>query len=104
MSSATPDALTHLLVRARAGDRAAASEVFSRLNGKLRAIANRLFAGELPGSTLQPTILVNEAWLKMQERDGGLNVPDLQSRGQFCAMAARVMREILVDHARGKRA
>jgi hypothetical protein len=52
MPSSTPDALTHLLARARAGDRAAASEVFSRLNGELREIAERLFAGELPGNTL----------------------------------------------------
>jgi RNA polymerase sigma factor (TIGR02999 family) len=104
MSAASSHALTQLLARARAGDREAASEVFCRLNGELRAIAERLFAGEHPGSTLQPTVLVNEAWMKMQEGEGGLKVPDVLSRGQFCAVAARVMREILVEHARAKRA
>src|SRR5260370_37638798 len=73
MSSPAPEKVTHLLARAREGDRAAASEAYNRLNGELREIARRLFAGELPGSTLQPTVLVNEAWLKLHERDGRLN-------------------------------
>lgn len=104
MSAPTPDKVTHLLALARDGDRAAASEVFARLNRELRAIASRLFARENPGSTLQPTVLVNEAWLKLRGADGRLDVPDLTSRAHFCALAARVMREILVDHAREKKA
>jgi RNA polymerase sigma factor (TIGR02999 family) len=70
------------------------------VNQELRQIANRLFAAERPGHTLQPTAVVNEAWLKMRGLDGGLNLPDLQSRGHFYAIAARVMRQILVDYAR----
>jgi RNA polymerase sigma factor (TIGR02999 family) len=96
--------LTSLLARARDGDHAAASEVFTRLHGELRKIANRLFAGERQGNTLQPTAIVNEAWLKLMGRDGQLDVPDLNSRTQFCAVAARAMRQILVDHARGRAA
>ena len=104
MSSSISAELTNLLARARDGDRAAAAEVFTRLNGELREIAKRLFAGESPGNTLQPTAMVNEAWVKMQGPDGRLNVPDLESRTHFCAIAAKVMDQILVEHARRKKA
>ena len=104
MPSPAPDQVTHLLARAREGDPAAAAEAYDRLNAELREMAHRLFARELSGGTLQPTVLVNEAWLKMRSPDGQLAVPDLESRSAFIALAARVMRQILVDHAREKRA
>ncbi|MBI3409320.1 MAG: sigma-70 family RNA polymerase sigma factor [Planctomycetes bacterium] len=69
----------------------------------LHLIDRQLFAGESPGSTLQPTALVNEAWLKMRGSDGRLNVPDLEGRTHFYAIAVKVMRQILVDHARTKK-
>lgn len=102
MSSPTADKVTQLLAQARQGDPVAASEAYNCLNAELREMARRLFARELSGNTLQPTVLVNEAWLKMRSPDGGLDVPDLESRSDFLALAAHVMRQILVDHAREK--
>ncbi|MEM1413380.1 MAG: ECF-type sigma factor [Myxococcota bacterium] len=65
----------------------------------LRAIAGRYLKGR-PGHTLQPTALVNEAYLKLEKREAG----GFESREHFMAVAARVMRHILVDHARRKNA
>jgi RNA polymerase sigma factor (TIGR02999 family) len=102
MSSSASGELTRLLASARAeGPDAsdAASEVFGRLNDELRSTARRLLDAEPQGTTLQPTVLVNEAWLKMQG-DGRLNLPAGTNRGQFLCLAAVIMREILVDYAR----
>lgn len=65
----------------------------------LRVIARHRLSTENPGHTLQPTALVNEAYLKMVKNTSlaGLN------RGQFLAAAAEAMRRILIDHARTKR-
>jgi RNA polymerase sigma factor (TIGR02999 family) len=63
----------------------------------LRAIAGRYLQRQ-PGHTLQPTALVNEAYLKLGKRDSG----SFESREHFMASAARTMRSILVDHARSK--
>jgi len=66
----------------------------------LRRIAGYLFRGERVGHTLQPTALVNEAYTKL---DGAAKI-DWKSRAHFLAVAARAMRQILVDYARrGKR-
>ena len=63
----------------------------------LRAIAGRYLHGRA-GHTLQPTALVNEAFIKLDKKDSAL----FESREHFMAIAARAMRDILVDHARGK--
>lgn len=69
------------------------------LYGELRKIAGAAMAGQSPAHTLQPTAIVHEAWLRLSRaRD-----LDLSDRRRFLALAARVMRQILVDHARGKR-
>lgn len=104
MSSSISDGLTELLRRARQGDSAAASEAFARVYEELHGMAERLFSRESPGHTLQPTVIVHEIWLKMRGPDGGLKLPMLESRAQFFIIAANAMRQILVDHARGKRA
>lgn len=65
----------------------------------MRAIAGRYLQGR-PGHTLQPTALVNEAYLKLDKRQ----TDAFESREHFMAVAARVMRDILVDHARRKSA
>ncbi len=65
---------------------------------QLRQIAQHQMVGERGGHTLQPTALVNEAFVKLVGRDNG----DLVSKGHFFAAAAEAMRRILVDHARGK--
>lgn len=65
---------------------------------ELRALAAALLRHERPDHTLQPTALVNEAWLKLC---AGAN-RGWQDRGHFFAVASRAMRQILVDHARGR--
>ncbi len=73
-----------------------AEELFPRLYGELREIADRLLRIEAVGHTLQPTALVHEAWFKL----AGPNAPRPVDRVHFLAIAARAMRQILVDHAR----
>jgi len=66
---------------------------------EMRALAGRYLAGRF-GHTLQPTALVNEAYIKLNRRETGA----FESREHFLAVAARAMRQILVDHARRKAA
>lgn len=67
---------------------------------ELRAIAARHLGSERPGHTLQPTALVNEAYLRLR----GLNGVPWHDRTHFFAIASRIMRRLLVDHARAKMA
>lgn len=64
--------------------------------GELRAIAAKHLRSERPGHTLQPTALVNEAYLRLR----GLGDVPWHDRAHFFAIASRVMRRVLVDHAR----
>jgi RNA polymerase sigma factor (TIGR02999 family) len=68
------------------------------VHDELRRLARRQMAGERPGHTLQPTALVNEAYLRL----ANLKQMQWQDRVHFFAMAARVMRRILVDVARSR--
>ena len=68
--------------------------------GELRQLAAAYLRGERQGHTLQPTGLVHEAYLRLVDQ----STPDWQSRSHFYGVAARVMRQVLVDHARRKRA
>jgi RNA polymerase sigma factor (TIGR02999 family) len=68
--------------------------------GELRQLAAGYLRGERQGHTLQPTALVHEAYLRLVDQ----SAPDWQSRSHFYGVAARVMRQILVDHARRKQA
>lgn len=88
--------ITDLLARAGAGDRAAAEDVARAVQGELRVLAAHYLARERSDHTLQPTALVNEAYLKLlgQERVTWKN------RAHFFGIAANIMRRILVDHAR----
>jgi RNA polymerase sigma factor (TIGR02999 family) len=70
----------------------------AELYGELRKIARAALAGQIGQHTLQPTALVHEAWLRLSQL-GSLRSED---RHQFLALAARTMRHVLVDHARGK--
>jgi RNA polymerase sigma factor (TIGR02999 family) len=65
---------------------------------ELRRLAARYLAGERPGHTLQPTALVHEAYIKLVD----LTRVDWQGRTHFFAVGARVMRNLLIDHARGR--
>jgi len=77
------------------------SNLTATLLAELRAIAARELAGESAGHTLEPTALVNEAWLKLF-RNGHAGGWD--SRTHFVGAAARAMRQVLVDHAKSRRA
>ncbi|MBI5363898.1 MAG: sigma-70 family RNA polymerase sigma factor [Planctomycetes bacterium] len=98
MHSSNPGDITLLLSRARSNDARAAEELFQRLYGELRALAGAAMQRDRAGHTLQPTAIVHEAWIKLAA-PGALGVND---REHFLALAARAMRQVLVDHARGK--
>lgn len=87
-----------LLQRWRNGDRAAEARIFEILMPQLRAIAARALRNEHRGHTLQPTALVNEAFLRL----AAAKDIEWHDRGHFLALAARIMRHYLVDHARAR--
>lgn len=91
--------ITRLLQRWRVGDRDAESKIFELLLPELRKIAACYFRRERPGHTLQPTALVNEAFLRLSATKD----IDWQDRGHFLVVSARIMRRYLIDHARHKR-
>lgn len=90
--------VTQLLSDWRAGDARARDRLIATLYPELRRLAEQLFRHERANHTLQPTALVNEAWLRLS---GSAAVPD-GDRSQLFGAAARVMREILIDHARSR--
>lgn len=79
-----------------ANDPGSPEELFTLVYDELRLIARRLFAREKPGHTLQPTALVNEAYLKLADQKRA----HWKSRTHFLAVGAQAMRRLLVDHAR----
>lgn len=94
----TRDDITNLLNKWLSGDEAARNELFDIVYDTLRDLAKRYMVREKPGHTLRPTALVNEAYLKVQAYHPG----HWQNRAHFYAVFSRAMRQILVDHARGK--
>lgn len=90
-----------LAAAAHAGDQQAGNDLFQVVYDDLRRLAARYLNGERHGHTLQPTALVNEAYLRLLAGTGGDRA--WSGRGQFFAAAARAMRHILVDSARRKR-
>ncbi len=90
-----------LLQRVKAGDQTAKEELFTELQSELRGMAAALMSRERADHTLQATALVNEACLRLLDSDAANNASD---RRYFFGMANRAMRQILVDHARARRA
>jgi RNA polymerase sigma factor (TIGR02999 family) len=88
--------VTQLLLAWSYGDRAALERLIPVVYPELRRIAGRYLRRERIGHTLQPTALVNEAYLKLINQEHA----HWQSRAQFFGVAAQLMRRILVDHAR----
>ncbi len=80
------------------GKSSAANELMPLVFGELRSLAARLLSQERPGHTLQPTALVNEAFLRLVDQKR----VSWQGRTHFFAIGAQAMRRILVDHARSK--
>ena len=92
--------VTQLRKRLEEGDREAVDRLYPLVYGELRGAARRAMAGERAGHSLQATELVHEAYFKLL----GAHDIDWQGRGHFVAIAARAMRQILVDHARRRKA
>jgi RNA polymerase sigma factor (TIGR02999 family) len=90
--------LTALLQAWGQGDSAVADQLFEVVYDELHRIASRRIRREPPGNTLEPSALVNEAYVRLID---ARNV-DWQDRAHFFALAARIMRRILVDAARRK--
>src|SRR5688572_28892779 len=79
----------------------AAAELFPHVYAELRVIAGRELRQRGPRPTLQPTLLVHEAYLKIARGEGAVSV---QSRAHFFALASTAIRQILIEHARKRAA
>lgn len=90
--------VTGLLHAWRAGDPQAGEELFARIYDELKRIAAAQLRGERPGHTLQPTAIVNEAFLRLMRQQG----IDWRDRAHFFGLASTMMRRVLVDHARAR--
>ena len=94
--SVSPHRVTQLLEKWSQGDDAALAELMPLVYEELRHLAHRQMAAERTGHTLQTTALVNEAYLRLADQTN----PSWQNRAHFFAVAARAMRQIVVDYAR----
>lgn len=92
--------VTQLLAQWADGDEAALDALMPVVYAELRKIADGYLRRERGDHTLQPTALVHEAWLRLVKQESG----QFDHRKQFYALAAQVMRRILVDHARSTNA
>ena len=95
-----PQEVTILLERAQRGDREAANRLLPLVYQELRGVASRAMRRERPGHMLQATALVHEAYLRLF-REQALT---FENRAHFFGIAARSMRQILVEHARARQA
>ncbi len=91
--------VTELLLAWGDGDHSALDQLIPLVHAELRRIAARYMAHERPGHILQPTALVNEVYLKLVD----VERVRWQNRAHFLAVAARLMRRVLVDFARSRR-
>ncbi len=98
MAKPSSEVVTELLQEFGEGDEAALGELIELVHDELHRLAQNRMRSERPGHTLQPTALVNEVYLRLAEQRRA----KWRNRGQFFAIAARLMRCILVDHARGR--
>jgi len=100
MEPAPSQEITGLLRAWSEGDQAALERLIPMINGEVRRIAKRFLEKERPDPTLQTTALVNEAYLRLIDAKHAR----WQDRAHFFAACAQIMRRILVDHARTRRA
>jgi RNA polymerase sigma factor (TIGR02999 family) len=98
LDSASEHGVTGLLQAWSGGDANALERIVVLLQPELRKMARRCLAGERPGHTLQATALVNEAYLRLVD----IRSIEWRDRAHFFAVGARIMRRILVDHARSR--
>jgi RNA polymerase sigma factor (TIGR02999 family) len=90
--------ITELLVAWRNGDEGALAQLMPEVHGELHRIARRCMRGERAGHSLQATALVNEAYVRLVDT----RQVRWQDRTHFLAVSARLMRRVLVDHARAR--
>src|SRR5437016_5015593 len=93
------EAFASLFEKARLGDSVAQNAVYKLAFCRLKVIASALLRRERPGHTLQPTALVSELFLKFQRLE-----TRIVSEDHFFRLSARAMRQVLIDHAQGRRA
>src|SRR5947209_5314210 len=99
-SDAEPGAVTQMLLAWGTGNRDALDQMLPLVYGELRRLAATYLSNERPDHTLQPTALVNEAYLRLVNQRS----VDWRNRAQFLGVAANMMRRILVNHARDRAA
>ena len=100
MSEPPSQPVSVLLTRWRDGNQQALQALIPLVYQELRRIAQQHLRQERPDHTLQSTALVHEAYLRLMKQGPG----EIENRAHFMAVASRLMRQILVDHARGHRA
>ena len=100
ISGNVPGGITQLLLKWSGGDSSAREELMPLVYDELRRLASAYLRRERANHTLQPTALVNEAYLRLVDQQK----VEWQNRAQFFGLAARLMRNILVDHARSHQA
>jgi RNA polymerase sigma factor (TIGR02999 family) len=88
--------ITALLHEFASGNKSALDRLIPLIYPELRRLARSYMRNERPGHTLQPTALVHEAYARLAKQEQ----PDYRSRAHFMGVAAQVMRQILIDHAR----
>src|SRR5499425_3620117 len=96
MAMQPTESVTQLLVKWGGGDHQALDKLMPLVYGELRRLASNYLRRERAGHTLQPTALVNEAYLKLIDQRNA----KWQNRAHFFGISAQLMRRILVDHAR----
>jgi RNA polymerase sigma factor (TIGR02999 family) len=96
MSQQSPPDITQMLIEMTDGNTEAVNQILPHIYGELRKLASSYLRRERSNHTLQPTALVNEAYLKLVDQKKVV----WQNRAHFFGIAAQVMRRILLDHAR----
>lgn len=100
MNTSSPHEVTQLLLAWNNGDQDALAKLAPLVETELRRLAKIYLAHERPGHTLQPTALVNEAFIKLIDT----SAVEWKNRAHFFGITAQLMRHILVDHARRRQA
>jgi RNA polymerase sigma factor (TIGR02999 family) len=95
-----PSRVTKLLQDWSHGDKQALNELMPVVYQELKKLASSYLRSERPDHTLQPTALIHEVYIRLI----GQNMPEWENRAHFFGVAARLMRQILIDHARSRSA
>jgi RNA polymerase sigma factor (TIGR02999 family) len=100
LSQLPSNTVNHLLAKLQSGDEQALRAVFPLVYNELRNVAHRYLRNERPDHTLQSTALVHEAYLRLEKQGAA----EFKNRDHFVAICAQLMRQILVEYARSRKA